>query len=439
MGKENRTLMSAKEWKRVDVIQKVDDGELSQVKAGKVLELCDRQIRRLVERFRAEGARGLLHRLQGRRGNHRIREKEKILKIYDKKYYDFGPTFASEKLWERDKLHVNHETLREWLLERGEHEWQRRQRPHKKWRERKASFGEMVQYDGSHHDWLEGRGPELVLMCSVDDATGKVYARFYEYEGVKPAFDSIDRYLEKYGVPQSIYLDKHSTYKTTRHKSIFEELNNKGVLTQFERAMKELGVRVIHANSPQAKGRVENRFKTFQDRLVKEMRLAGIKTLAQANKFLERYLPKFNKRFSVSARNKVDLHCKRPSRYILDSILSIKDERSLRRDSTVYHNKKVYLVTNRISRRVSKVTVEERLDGSIKIKHKGKYLKYREIEPSLLVKPEGEVISRTSKRKSKKKSCKPAKGHPWRNYKRDHYIDSCDYESLMGEKALANV
>lgn len=294
--------------------------------------------------------------------------------------------------------------------------------------------------DGSHHDWLEGRGSELVLMGYVDDATGQVFARFYEYEGLIPAFDSMYKYIEKYGVPKSIYLDKHSTYKTTRHQMRFEQLMGDEVLTKFEIAMGELGVNVIHANSAEAKGRVENKFKTFQDRLIKEMRLVGIKTLGEANKFLEGYLPKYNKRFSVPAMVSTDLHCRRPSKYVLDSILCVKEERAFRKNSTVHYKKRIFLITERVSRRVSRVIVEERLDGSIWIRHKGGYLKYKEIDPKFIVKAEkGIAIKDVSKRKRRRKSSIPGEHHPWRRFSPDHYIDPCDYEYLEEEKVFANV
>lgn len=441
MAKEGIIRMSVKEVKRAGIIQRVIGKEITQVKATGILGISNRQVKRLVKRVKEEGVEGLVHRSRGRLGSRRIKEKEEILELYDKTYPDFGPTFASEKLLERDRLEVNHETLRGWLLEVGKYEWQRKKRPHRKWRERKESFGEMVQMDGSHHDWLEGRGPELVLMGYVDDATGEKFGKFYLYEGTVPAMDGFKEYVDRYGIPMSVYLDKHSTYKTTRHQTIFEELNDRKALTQFERAMEELGVKVIHAHSAPAKGRVENFFKTFQDRLIKEMRLANIKTLEDANKFLEGYLTKYNKRFRVPARNSSNLHREMPSKHVLEAVLCTKEKRSLRKDSTVHYDKRIFLVTNRITRRAKEVDVEERLDGSIRIKYKGRYLNYKEVEPSIRVKQE-EVVYKGATvrmRKRRKKSSKPGKNHPWRTFRTDHYIDSCDYESLAEEKVFASV
>lgn len=440
MAKEGIIRMSKKEIKRVGIIEKVISRELTQVKASIILGICKRQVGRVVKGFKEEGIEGIVHKSRGMIGNHRNKKKDNILELYESRYSDFGPTFASEKLLERDKLRVNHETLRGWLLEIGEHEWQRKKRPHRKWRERRESFGEMVQMDGSHHDWLEERGPRLVLMGYVDDATGEKFGKFYLYEGTVPALGSFNEYINKYGIPLSVYLDKHSTYKTVRHQTIFEELNDKKSLTQFERAMEELGVEVIHAHSAPAKGRVENFFKTFQDRFVKEMRLANIKTLEGANKFLEGYLSRYNERFRVPAKNSVNLHRKKPPKYVLAAILCIKEKRSLRKDSTVYYDNRVFLVTNSITRRAKEIEIEERLNGSIRIKYKGRYLHYKEVEPSMRVNEE-EVVYKKAMRKTRKKrkSSIPAKNHPWRQYNPDHHIDPCDYGYVEKEEVLANV
>jgi hypothetical protein len=442
MAREGVVAMSKREIRRVGVIQQVLNRRLKQVVAAKILEISERQIRRLVKAVKGEGVIGLAHKNRGRKGNRRIKDhtRNKILTIFHKKYPDFGPTLASEKLLELDKLTVHRDTLRRWLIGEGNKcEWQRKKRLHRKWRERKECFGEMVQMDGSHHDWLEGRGPKLVLMGYVDDATGEKFGEFYLYEGTAPALGSFNGYVKKYGVPMSVYLDRHSTYKTVRHQTIFEELNDRKALTQFERAMKELGVRVIHAYSAPAKGRVENMFKTLQDRLVKEMRLAGINTLEEANKFLEGYLAKYNKRFKVLAKNTANLHRKKPPKHDLDAILCRKEEYSLRKDSTVHYDNRLFLVTNRITRRASKVTVEERLDGTIRIKHQDCYLNYKEVEPSIRVGKE-EVIYNKPKMKGRKrkKSSKPGKDHPWRKFKFNRCMGSCDYESLEKEKALIN-
>lgn len=263
--------------------------------------------------------------------------------------------------------------------------------------------------DGSHHDWLEGRGPRCVLMGYIDDATNEVYARFYPYEGTYPAMDSFWRYTERYGVPLSIYFDKHSTYKSTAKPTVEEELLGQGPMSQFERALHELGVEVIHADSPQAKGRIERQFRTFQDRLVKEMRLAGVVSLEGANTFLDSYLPPYNKRFGMKAVQPGDLHRARPSRVQLEGILCIKTSRALRKDFTVAHEGRLYQVEENL--RAEKVMVEQRLDGSIRLTHKTRVLKHQEIanRPAKAEKPPEKPRSHAR--------IKPPADHPWNTFK----------------------
>src|SRR5512147_2422731 len=327
------------ELKRLHVIQKVLEGIIKQVEAAQILLLSGRQIRRIVKRVRSEGTRGIIHRSRGKRSKRKISEKikEKVLNLYRAQYKDFGPTLATEKLLERNRIRVSDETLRKWLIETGDWKKRRRGRKHRQWRERKHYAGEMVQMDGSHHDWFEGRGPWCVLMGYIDDATGKAFGRFYGYEGTIPAMDSFRHYIQKYGLPMSIYLDKHTTYKSPAKPSIEDQLNDRPALSEFERALKELGVEVIHANSPQAKGRIERLFRSFQDRLVKEMRLRGIRTLEQANAFLKEYLPIYNRRFCVIPRERDNLHRPLGKGVNLDTILCAKTERVLRNDFTVAH------------------------------------------------------------------------------------------------------
>jgi hypothetical protein len=263
----------------------------------------------------------------------------------------------------------------------------------------------MIQIDGSHHDWFEGRGPQCVLMGYIDDATGKAFAGFYDYEGTMPAFDSFKRYARKYGIPQKAYLDKHTTYKSPK-KAAFPVYDEEP-LSQFERAMKELGVEVIHANSPQAKGRIERLFRTFQDRLVKEMRLRAIKTVEEANKFLADYLPGHNRKFAVNPKDKTDLHRKIPKGLNLDNILCIKEERVLRNDSTIPYKGKLYQITESI--KAQKVTVEERINGKMLITYNGASVKFKKITE----RPEKQKKPRIVKKKTT--ICLPAE-HPWRKF-----------------------
>ena len=373
--------MSQKELKRLYIIQKVLEKRLKQVEAAKILGLSTKQVSRIVRRVGKEGNKAIVHNLRGKSSNRALPKtlRDRVLKLYREKYYDFGPAFANEKLFEINKIKIGNQTLRNWLIRDGAWQIRRKHKKHRQWRERKHSFGEMEQIDGSHHAWFEGRGRECVLMGYVDDATGNIFGNFYDYEGTKPAMDSFKCYIKKYGIPQSVYLDKHSTYKSTKKPSIEDELNNTKTLSQLEMVFEELGVNVIHANSPQAKGRVERSFNTHQDRLIKEMRLKGICTIKEANKFLHSlYIPKHNRKFAIPAKNKTDLHRPIPKGLNLDRIFSIKEKATVRNDFTIRYNKKLYQILENPG--TKKVAIEERLNGKIYIYHKDKQLKYKPID-----------------------------------------------------------
>ena len=408
MEREGIVMARAKELRYLHVIRKVLEKEIKQVEASEILFLSCRQIRRIVKRVKREGDRGVIHRSRGRPCNRRIPEekREKVIHLYRSQYSDFGPRLASEKLEERDQVKVNEETLRLWLLESGDWKKRRKGRGHRRWRERKHHFGEMVQMDGSHHDWLEGRGPWCVLMSYIDDATGTVFAKFYDYEGTMPAMDSFKRYIGKYGLPMCVYLDRHTTYKSNAKVTIEDVLNEEVPLSEFERALKELGVEVIHATSPQAKGRVERLFRTLQDRLVKEMRLRGIRTIQEANEFLKHYLPVYNRRFAVRPLEANDLHRSVPKDLDLDSILCVKTERTLRNDFTVAYNRKLYQIEEKI--RGSKVTVQEHLDGSIKMVYRDWPLRFKEIT----TRPQ--IEEKVPGKEPRKRPPVPSANHPWR-------------------------
>jgi hypothetical protein len=408
-GKDN-IYMSLRELKRLKVIHEAIERHITQNKAALMTGLSERQVRRLVRGIREEGERGIVHKSRGKPSNRQMPEKvkEKVLKLYSKKYPGFGPLLATEKLKELDGIIISDETLRKWLMEAGLWKRRRKKSSHRRWRVRKECFGEMVQMDGSHHDWLEGRGPKLVLMGYIDDATGNVFGRFYDYEGTLPAMDSFKGYVRRYGLPQSVYLDRHSTYKSTKRLTPEEELRGQSSpMSQFERALEELGVEVIHANSPQAKGRVERLFGTLQDRLVKEMRLVGVKTKEEGNGFLKEYLPTYNRRFRVLAANETDVHVKLPRHFNLDRQLCIKTERTVRNDNTVAHNGRLYQIEGKVKTR--KVAVEERVDGSLHITSDGVGLKYKEIRE----RPKRETGAKSAKTR---KPYVPPKDHPWRRF-----------------------
>lgn len=400
--------MSQRDRTRLHVIPKAIEGLVKQSEAAELLLLSSRHIRRLIKKVREEGDWGIIHKSRGKPSNRSKPKniKDKAIGLYCQKYEGFGPLLASEKLLEIDGIGVNDETLRKWLIQSGQWKKTRKGRKHRQWRERKHYFGEMNQIDGSHHDWFEGRRPKCVLMGYIDDATGKVYGRFYEYEGTMPAMDSFMRYVKRYGIPVSIYIDKHTTYKSPKKTAFIGY--DKEPLSQFERAMKELGVEVKHAHSPQAKGRIERLFRTFQDRVVKEMRLKGIKTIEEANKFLKRYLPLYNKRFAVKPKEKTDLHRKVSMGLNLDRILCIKTERTLRNDFTVAHNGKLYQIQEAV--KAEKVLVEERINGRLLITHNGAGLKFKEIT----TRPEKQKKPVKLKKKIIYKS---QIDHPWKTIK----------------------
>ena len=385
MDTEGTLHMTREEARRLSIVQQVLDRRLRQRHAAEVLRLSVRQVRRWMQRVREAGPAGIVHRLRGQPSNRRlpVRLKARVLARYRARYHGFGPTLAQEKLRERDRLRVSRETLRQWLREAGLWQRQRQSAPPHVWRERKAARGEMVQLDGSHHDWLEGRGPRLVLMAYIDDATSEVFARFYDYEGTIPAFESFYAYVIRHGLPQSVYCDRHGAYWSRGKLSVDDELAGRNrPQTQFERALTQLGVEVIWAGSPQAKGRVERLFRTFQDRLVKELRLADISTRAAANRFLQRYLPTYNRRFSGAPRTAEELHQPAPAPSRLRRILARHTCRTLRQDSTLQYQGQWYALTpSWRGRRPKQVTVVEQFDGTRLICHGDQVLASRQIAP----------------------------------------------------------
>lgn len=409
MAEKDIVMVKQKELRRLHVIHKAIEGVITQAEAARIAGLSERQIRRIVERIRQEGDKGIVHKSRGKQSNRRKPQKlkDRIIELYRQKYEGFGPTFTAEKLSEIDEIHLSDETIRKWLIEAGLWEKNRKHRTHRQRRQRKGYCGEMVQMDGSHHKWFEDRGAECVLMAYIDDATNKVYFRFYEYEGTIPAMDSFKRYIKKYGIPMSIYFDRHTTYKSTAEPTIEEEINGEEPLSEFGRALKELGVEIIHAHSPQAKGRIERLFGTLQDRLVKELRLRDISTIEEANKFLDSYyLREFNLKFSRKALKEENLHIPIPKGVDLKKILCIRTERTLRNDFTISHNRNLYQIEEAITNR--KVTVEEHIDGTMQITHNSKSVKFRSIQQR------PEMKSKETKKKRRRAIHVPPQDHPWR-------------------------
>ena len=411
---EDRITMSRREIERYQVIQQSLRREVTQAKAGELLELSERQIRRLVKRVRLKGMRGLVHGNRGRPSPRKMRaeEVERIASIIAERYRDFTPLHAAEKLWERHKVRVSREKVRQVMMAKGLWKRRRRRKEDHVWRERKPHVGEMVQLDGSHHEWLEKRGPRLVLMGYVDDASNRVYGRFYDHEGVYPAMDSLRRYIGRYGVPQSIYLDKHSTYKTSRQPATDELLRDEQAQTQFERALGEVGIKAIHANSPQAKGRIERTFGTLQNRLVKEMRLANVSTCEEANRFLDVYLPAHNRRFMKEPLRPQDLHRPVPKSLNLDDVFCLKGIRTVNNGYIIQWGSRTFVLTRpSLTVRRQKVVVREWFDGRLSIRFNGKDLEYKEVD-TVRPKPAVRVFALKMRRKPSKYIPPPT--HPWK-------------------------
>lgn len=315
----------------------------------------------------------------------------------------------SEKLKESEGIQISKESLRKILIESGDWQKKVKKKKHRKWRERKECFGEMVQLDGSIHPWLEERGPELVLMKFVDDATSKSFGRFYTYEGTIPAMDLTVRYIKKYGIMRIIYTDKHTTYRALREATIEEQLRGEKPQSSFQRAAKEIGIHIIHANSPQAKGRVERNFRTDQDRLVKELRLANVCTLDEANIFLESYWPKHNRQFAVKPVKEQDLHLQVPEGIKLSKIFREREKRTVRNDNTVQYDTAVFQIESNRHLYGKNVYVEIDLKGKVFITYRSEELNFTKIDPEKIRKPEKKIVKVIKLRK-------PVSKHPWRRY-----------------------
>jgi hypothetical protein len=374
----DRIPMSRKERDVLKILHGVLEGQRTQVEAARLLGLSTRQIRRIQRKLQAQGDVALVHGLRGKPSNHRAdpEHRQAVLDAYRARYADFGPTFACEKL-AQEGLAVGPQTLRRWLIAEGLWQRQRRRDPHRSRRPRRACFGELVQMDASLHDWLEGRGEAPVLIKMIDDATNRTLARFYPAATVEAHMDLLGRWLRRYGRPLALYTDRHSIFEPQDKGKALP-----GAQTQFGRALSELDIELIRAHSPQAKGRVERSFGTAQDRWVKELRLAGATTLEQANAVLERLLPGHNRRFAKPAREASDAHRPLGPDYDLAAILSIQEERVVSNDYTVRYRNRLYQLLPPVhpGERGGRVVIEERLDGSMAIRFRGKYLKYREVE-----------------------------------------------------------
>jgi hypothetical protein len=410
--------MSRQERERMMIMIGVKRQELTLVQAAHLLGLGYRQTKRVWRRYQVAGDAGLVHRLRGQPG---LRRKPPALRTVvlaraaEQRYADFGPTLLAEEL-AKEGIVVDHDTVRRWLLATGQRTVRRRRQKHRQWRERKPCFGALVQLDGSHHDWFEGRRGKCVLMVMVDDATNRLRARFFEEETTRASYDVFAGWVQRHGLPGGLYVDRDSIYRCDGAPRVAEQLAGCQRQTQFGRAMAQLGVELILANSPQAKGRVERMNGVLQDRLVKALRLAGINDLERANQFLEEtYLREFQRRFTRVAASPLDVHRGRPRN--LDEVLSWEAQRVVQRDWTVGCDGHWYQLDRRheaLSLVGRTVVVRTLRDGRVQLAYRGGKLQWRELpaRPAPAPRPPTPRSGR---------SAVPGHDHPWRRWTGSHH------------------
>jgi hypothetical protein len=424
-----RIALSQRERDRLHVLHELQQGRFTQFTAAQRMKLTARQVRRLLLRLREEGDRAVMHGLRGRPSNRKfaVSFERKVLARVGQRYADFGPTLAAEHL-AKEGLALSRETLRKWMSKAAF--WRPRCQRVKKihvWRERRASFGELVMQDSSPFRWLEERGPACQLIAVIDDATSRFYARFTEHDTTDENLRTFGEWVRRYGRPLAHYTDKNSIFRTSAPAPLGEQLRGEKACSHFGRALRELGIEWIAAHSPQAKGRIERLFETLQDRLVKEMRLAGIDSIAAANHFLEmRFLPEWEERFTVAPRRPRNAHRRLDRDQRLEEILSVRVGRQVADDHTVSWDGNRWGVPREevcAGLRGAQVEIERRLDGSHWLRFRGRYLRLRHCPASLRpsaspsgLRPPGlaEQIARPkNKIKIKPQYHVPAK-HPWR-------------------------
>jgi transposase len=414
-----RTGLSGKELSRVEVMGRVKARSLRLREAAELLGVSYRQSKRIWARYREGGAKALQHGNCGRVSNRAYTAKYRaaVLKQVKARYEDFGPTLAAEHLASDDGLEVHAETLRRWMKEAGLWQRRRRRKPYRQRREAKTHFGELVQLDGSFHEWLEERGPRGCLMHMVDDATTKALGWFSEEETIWAAAGVLRRWIERYGVPGALYTDWKNVY--VRPPNAQERMRGEPAVTQFGRMCAKLGIRIIAASSPQAKGRVERAHGTHQDRLVKKLRLAGIANYGQANAYLdEHYLAEHNRRYAHAAEAQADYH-RRPTARQLDEVFWLEEERVVSEDWVVRYNNRLLQLERQSQHWApakSRVLVRENEAGEVAIHYRGQRLVCRELKAASTALSEGRGAAPSPAPPSPKprRTVPAPPHHPWR-------------------------
>lgn len=406
--------MSIKETERIATVEKLIDKKITTAEASEMMGVSTRQVRRIKARYIKEGPEGLIHKSRGQSRESRIdsSELERAIEIVKENYSDFGPTLAHEKLVEKHKITFSVETLRKAMIEEGI--WKvkhRRKKVHHPMRERRECEGELIQMDGSPEDWFEDRGSRCNLNISIDDATGKLMSGLFTPTETSVSYmKMLINYIRGHGRPLAVYVDKHSVFRVNNSKSGSSSQYDEMEITQFHRALKELDIEIIFANSAQAKGRVERAFQTLQDRLIKEMRLRGISNIQEANKFLPEYLKEYNQKFSVEPTSKKNLHRELLPGTDLNRVLCFKEERVISKNLTFQYKNILYQLRVEPKYgyiyRKGKVAILEQLDGRLIFEYMSHDIEVEEVKRNprskiVTSKEINQVVDKAKREKSK--------------------------------------
>ncbi len=417
--------MSHIEIERIGIMERLIRGEIKHEQASQLMGLSIRQCKRLKKKYKEQGTEGIVHKSRGMPSNRRIKPQDVLSVMAEVRntYHDFGPTLAHEKLHEKGLVSFSVERLRQAMIKEGI--WKAKSRKMIKnhpLRTRRSCLGELIQLDGSPHKWFEDRGPGCSLIAYIDDATSKwLYAKFVNSESTWSYFETMKDYILKYGKPLALYSDKHGVFRINASKDGSAAASDSHGYTQFGRAMNDLNIGLIHANSPQAKGRVERLFGTLQDRLVKDLRLEGISNMAAGNKFLPTFLESYNKKFSVTPAEPTNMHRCLNAHENLDAIFTIQDERILSKTLTCQHENILYQIKTKQSAyilRHVKILVSQSQDKTVTINYKGKSLDYDIVlsQPKSIDAGAKELNHAVDAIKATVVSAKPSPTHPWRKF-----------------------